>query len=250
MPGGVVNLTKRPQFSQQGPSAPDRRHAKIPRRGAFGANAISLTGGRRLIGTDPQQRTRYPPALRICFLLLAAGQRHLAAAARLSAKDPSGGYHGSFAAGRHRYAHNGVKALPRRHTKQKAIGDGYKLPPGRSTARNLTTSSPTSGRSIPHPIPTSSSIRSAGRLRMDDCCSDMLLQLRAVISRAVRWTTGQPISIQRRAIPIQATWRTPSSAPNIIGASVTTCGPAPAAWRPLTRLAAPPPDIPLPARRQ
>ncbi|STS83557.1 ferrioxamine receptor [Klebsiella pneumoniae] len=34
VPGGVVNLTsKRPQFSQQGPHPPDRRHAKYQRRG-------------------------------------------------------------------------------------------------------------------------------------------------------------------------------------------------------------------------
>lgn len=80
------------------------------------------------------------------FPAVAAGQRHLAAAARLSAKDPSGGYHGSLPLDGTRYAHNGRKLSP---APTKAIREMAINAASRSTAMSLTTSSPTSGRSIP-----------------------------------------------------------------------------------------------------
>ncbi len=155
---------KRPQFSQQG-------HIRLTggtqntKDAAFDyTDAINDQWAWRLIGMTRSSDTQYDHTREeryaISPSLLAAGQRHLAAAARLSAKDPSGGYHGSLPLDGTRYAHNGRKLSP---APTKAIREMAISAASRSTAMSLTTSSPTSGRSIPPgatPIPTSPSIRS------------------------------------------------------------------------------------------
>ncbi|MCS5873259.1 hypothetical protein LN650_12115 [Klebsiella pneumoniae subsp. pneumoniae] len=107
VPGGVVNLTsKRPQFSQQG-------HIRLTggtqntKGAAFDyTDAINDQWAWRLIGMTRSSDTQYDHtprrALRdFAFPAVAAGQRHLAAAARLSAKRSFRRLPRLFAAGRH-----------------------------------------------------------------------------------------------------------------------------------------------------
>ncbi len=165
VPGGVVNLTsKRPQFSQQG-------HIRLTggtqntKGAAFDyTDAINDQWAWRLIGMTRSSDTQYDHTREeryaISPSLLWQPDSDTSLLLRLSAKDPSGGYHGSLPLDGTRYAHNGRKLSP---APTKAIREMAINAASRSTAMSLTTSSPTSGRSIPPgatPIPTSPSIRS------------------------------------------------------------------------------------------
>lgn len=166
VPGGVVNLTsKRPQFSQQG-------HIRLTggtqntKGAAFDyTDAINDQWAWRLIGMTRSSDTQYDHtreeryAISPSLLWQPDSDTSLLLRAYLQ-KDPSGGYHGSLPLDGTRYAHNGRKLSP---APTKAIREMAISAASRSTAMSLTTSSPTSGRSIPPgatPIPTSPSIRS------------------------------------------------------------------------------------------
>ena len=150
-----------------GPHPPDRRHANTKGAAFDYTDAINDQWAWRLIGMTRSSDTQYDHTREERYAISPSLLWQPTATPRCCAPICKRSFRRLprlFAAGRHRYAHNGRKLSP---APTKAIREMAISAASRSTAMSLTTSSPTSGRSIPPgatPIPTSPSIRSTSRL--------------------------------------------------------------------------------------